>query len=59
MFVTADRNLEFQQNLATLPLAVVVLLVPSTRLESIEPVVPELLKLLNHIAPRTLRKVGG
>ena len=59
VFVTADRNIEFQQNLAKLPIAVVVLMLRSTRVQAIEPIVPELLKLLNHIPPRSLRKVGG
>jgi hypothetical protein len=57
-FVTADRNLEHQQNLATLPIAVIVLRVRTTRIQAIQPIVPELLKLLNHLQPRTLRKVG-
>ena len=59
VFVTADRNIEFQQNLATLPIAIVVLVLRRTRLESITPLLPELLKLLNHLTPRTLQKVGG
>jgi predicted nuclease of predicted toxin-antitoxin system len=59
VFLTADRNIEYQQNLAKLPVAVVVLVVRSTRIQAIEPVVPELLKLLNHISPRTLQRVGG
>ena len=58
VFVTADRNLEYQQNLATLPIAVVVLAVRGTRIEAILPLVPELLVLLNQLAPRTLRTVG-
>jgi Domain of unknown function (DUF5615) len=59
VFLTADRNLEYQQNLATLPIAVVVLFVRRTRIEAIEPVIPELLKLLNHLPPKALRKVGA
>lgn len=59
VFVTADQNIEFQQNLVTLPIAVVVLVVRSTRIQAIEPIVPGLIKLLNHIPPRSLRKVGG
>jgi len=58
VFVTADRNLEYQQNIATLPIAVGVLFVRRTRVQAIEPVVPELLRLLNHLPPRVLRKVG-
>lgn len=58
VFVTADRNLEFQQNLAKLPVAVVVLLARKNRVQDLEPLLPELLVLLNHIPARTLRKVG-
>ena len=59
VFITVDRNIEHQQNLTTLPIATVVLIVPRTRIQSIAPLVPELLKLLNHLPPRSLRKVGG
>ena len=58
VFLTADRNLEYQQNLATLPIAVVVLFVRRTRVQAIEPLIPELLKLLDHLPPKVLRKVG-
>ena len=58
VFVTADRNLEFQQNIAALPVAVVVRAARRTRIEAIRPLLPELLALLNQLAPRTLRTVG-
>ncbi|MBL8376718.1 MAG: DUF5615 family PIN-like protein [Burkholderiales bacterium] len=58
VFLTADKNLEFQQNLATLPIAVVVLHVRSSRIEAIASLIPDLLKLLNHLPPRVLRNVG-
>ena len=44
--LTADQNIECQQNLKTLPVAVVVLVAESNRLESLEPLVPELLQVL-------------
>jgi Domain of unknown function (DUF5615) len=40
VFVTADRNLEFQQNLTTLPIAVVVLVARSNRVQHLERLVP-------------------
>lgn len=43
--LTADQNIEFQQNLATLPLAVVV--------------VPEVLDALKNLKARTFLRVGG
>lgn len=58
-FLTADRNLEFQQNLTTLPIAVLVLRARNNRIQALEPLVSEILKVLNHIPPRTLRKVGA
>ena len=58
LFLTADRNLEHQQNLSALPIAVVVLFVRRTRVQAIEPLIPELLRLLNHLPPKVLRKIG-
>ena len=58
-FVTADRNIEHQQNLAKLQIAIVVLIVSRTRIQNIAPLVPELLKIFNHLLPRSLQKIGG
>ena len=59
VLVTADQNLEFQQNLETLPLAVVVLVANSNRLESLEPLMPLLLDALKVLEPRRLIRVGA
>lgn len=59
VFITADRNLEFQQNLAKLPIAVVVLVARKNRIQDIQPLLPSLARALNHIAPRTLTKVDA
>jgi hypothetical protein len=58
-FLTADQNLEYQQNVSALPIAVFVLVALSNRLESLEPLVPELLAALRDHAPRSLRRIGG
>ena len=58
VFLTMDGNLEFQQNLATLPIAVRVLDAVSNRIEDLEPLVPELLEALQNVEPKTLRHVG-
>ncbi len=57
--LTADQNIEFQQNLATLPVAVVVMVAASNRLESLEPLVPAVLEALKTLNPRTLIRVGA
>jgi predicted nuclease of predicted toxin-antitoxin system len=43
VFVTADRNLEFQQNLSQTPLGIILLVAPSNTLEDLLPLVPRLL----------------
>jgi hypothetical protein len=57
--ITADQNIEFQQNLKELPIAVVVLVAPTNRIESVEPLAPDLLKTLDVLQPKTLVRVGA
>ncbi|MGH8649720.1 MAG: DUF5615 family PIN-like protein [Burkholderiales bacterium] len=47
VFVTADQNLQFQQNLSALPLAVAVFVARTNKLEELRPLVP---RLLAHLA---------
>ena len=56
--LTADQNIEFQQNLKTLPVAVVVLVAPSNRLESLEPLIVALLEALEALQPKAFVRVG-
>jgi predicted nuclease of predicted toxin-antitoxin system len=58
VLVTADQNLEHQQNLTALPLSVVVLVAPTNRLESLAPLVPELLQRLQELPRRQLVHIG-
>ena len=58
VLITADQNIQFQQNLRTLPLAVVVLVADSNRLESLAPLVPDVLRTLSNLPPRVLVAVG-
>lgn len=60
-FITADQNLRYQQNLAALPVAVVVLAAKSNRIADLRPLIPELLAALAALAAlpaRTLVQVG-
>lgn len=56
-FLTMDGNLEFQQNIATLPIAVLVVEAVSNRMEHLVPLVPHILRELGHIPPKSLLKV--
>lgn len=59
VLLTADQNLEYQQNLTVLPVAVLVLVADSNRLESLEPLVPDVLEALKTLKPRTLLRIGA
>jgi hypothetical protein len=58
VFVTADQNLGHQQNPGTLPIAVVVLIAATNRIESLQPLIPALLRALDGLPPRQLVRVG-
>ena len=57
--LTADQNIAYQQNLAKLPVSVVILIAPTNRIESLIPLVPTLIEALESLEPRTLSRVGG
>jgi hypothetical protein len=52
-FVTVDKNLAFQQNLATLPIAVLVLDSVSNELHALLPLMPTLERELEKVVPRS------
>ena len=57
-FVTVDANLQYQQNAASLPISVVILLAPSNNLSALLPLTGELEHVLMHLPRRTLVTVG-
>ena len=58
-FVTVDKNLPYQQNLATLPVAVVVLRAVSNELRSLVPLMPRLEVALAQLQPGTCIQVDA
>jgi hypothetical protein len=59
VFVTVDRSLSFQQNLATLSIAVIVLQAKTTRLADLMPLVPDLLTAIAAAKPGVVQVVGA
>ena len=55
--VTTDGSIEFQQNLASLPVAIVVLEASSNDLSDLLPLVPPLLEALKNFKPRAITHV--
>ena len=58
-FITVDKNLPYQQNLATLPVAVVVLRAVSNELPHLLLLLPELEEALAKLRPRSCVQVGA
>ena len=59
VFLTADRNLSFQQEINRLDIAVVVLVAKGNRYSDLQPLVPDLLAVLIGISPGQLIQVGA
>ena len=57
VFLTADQNLEFQQNLLRSPLRVIVLEAPSNTPEDLLPLVPGVLRSIPNTLPGHVRRV--
>ena len=56
VFLTADRNLQFQQNISQTRLGVVALVAPSNKLEDLLPLMPRALEAISQtIAGQVLR----
>lgn len=58
VFLTADSNLSFQQNLANIDLAVVVLKARSTRLVDTMPLMRQVSTALETIRPTAVLRIG-
>ena len=58
VLLAADKGMEYQQNLATLPVAILIVLARSNRIEDLAVAVPVILAALAELPPRTLRKVA-
>lgn len=58
-FITMDRKLERQQNLAVLPFGVVLVVAQSNRVQDLLPLVPDVLEALSRSRPGRLEQVGA
>ena len=59
VFVTVDRNLSFQQNLAALSIALVVLHARTNRLADLRPLVPKVLAAIESAIPGAITVVAA
>ena len=59
VILTADKGMAYQQNLETLPIAILIVLAKSNRIDDLAPAVPVILGALAELPPRTLRKIAA
>lgn len=57
-FITMDNGVAYQQNIATLPVAVIMIRARSNDIDDLRPTIPELMEALQTIKPRTIARVG-
>jgi hypothetical protein len=58
VFLTIDKSIKHQQNLATLPIAVVVILAPTNRIADLLPYIPFVETALTQLTPKALIEVS-
>jgi len=59
VFLTVDRNLSFQQSIAKLEIAVVVMVAKGNKLAHLQPLVPKVLGVLSTLTRGQVVKVGA
>lgn len=58
VFITLDRNLEYQQDVTTLSFSVIVLVARSSRIADLSPLISELLKAVERARAGKVLKVS-
>jgi hypothetical protein len=56
--LTMDNGVQYQQNLATLPMAVVVLSAPSNDIVDLRPLLPKIMTALQSLVPKSVVRIG-
>lgn len=59
VWVTADRNIEYQQNLSRFDIAIIVLIAPRNQLEFLLPLIPRLHQTLQTIQPSQIAYIDS
>jgi hypothetical protein len=57
VMITNDNGVPYQQNLQTLAVALIVLSSPSNDIDDLRPLVPDILRRLQSLVPRTVVRV--
>lgn len=55
VFITMDRNIQFQQNLSSYDLKIILITAHSNRRADVEPAIPKILQILKKLKPGQVR----
>jgi predicted nuclease of predicted toxin-antitoxin system len=58
VMITKDSGVKYEQHLARLPVAVVILKAKTNRLDDIRPLLPELMNVLANLQPKAIVQIG-
>ena len=58
VMLTLDSGVEYEQHLAALPVAVLIIRCKSSKMHALRPLVPEVLSALAQLRPKALARVG-
>ncbi len=58
VLLTVDQNIAYQQNIAELPLAVIIMVAKNNRLEALEPLIPQVVAALESFRPGIVLRIG-
>ncbi len=58
IFITADQNLEYQQELSKFSIGVIILAAPTNRFPDLRPLVPKILEILKKTEPGKPQRVS-
>jgi alkanesulfonate monooxygenase SsuD/methylene tetrahydromethanopterin reductase-like flavin-dependent oxidoreductase (luciferase family) len=58
-FLTADQSLQYQQNLSSSKIRIIVFAAPSNRMEHIGPLMPAAIAALEEMKPGEIRVISG
>lgn len=56
--ITMDSGVQFQQNLASLPLSVIVVKAKTNAIDDLRPLLPQLLTVLATLMPKSFTRIG-
>lgn len=59
VFITIDQSLTYQQNIRDAEVAIVMLVAVNNRLETLRPLIPEILENLDMIHPGDIVRIGS